>query len=191
MVRVYNVTKNGISEIDCASAKTSQTAKVVWETTRGNSYLVLVGKKNGAADGSFTLNAQLFLPPANDSLAAGDADRHPRPGQGDDARRHERRRRPEGCALAGGTVWYAVAPGKASRVVLRLHAEGNFDAAAVLLKRFRSQTDDVGCIRTDRKGDGILAWDVEKGASYFVVIGGRSGSRSRRLHATRAHRPAA
>ena len=73
-------------------------------------------------------------------------------------------------------MWYAVAPGKASRVVLRLHAEGDFDAAAVLLKRFRSQTDDVGCIRTDRKGDGILAWDVEKGASYFVVIGGRSGS---------------
>jgi hypothetical protein len=80
------------------------------------------------------------------------------------------------AAASAAGAQYAVAPGKASRVVLRLHAEGNFDAAAVLLKRFRSQTDDVVCIRTDRKGDGILAWDVEKGASYFVVIGGRSGS---------------
>jgi len=176
VVRVYNVTKNGISEIDCASAKTSQAAKVVWETTRGSSYLVLVGKKTGAADGGFTLNAQLFLPPANDSSRQ--ATRIGVRGQvkattvgatSDDGD-------PHGCSLAGGTVWYAVAPGKASRVVLRLHAEGNFDAAAVLLKRFRSQTDDVGCIRTDRRGDGILAWDVERGASYFVVIGGRSGS---------------
>jgi hypothetical protein len=176
VVRVYDVTKNGISEIGCASAKTSQTANVTWATTRGNSYLLLVGKKTGAADGGFTLNAQLFLPPANDSSRQ--ATRIGIRGQvkattlgatSDD-------NDPDGCSLAGGTVWYAVAPGKATRVVLRLHAEGSFDAAAILLKTFRSQTDDVGCIKTNRKGDGILAWDVEKGASYFVAIGERSGS---------------
>jgi hypothetical protein len=137
---------------------------------------VLVGKKTGAADGGFTLNAQLFLPPTNDSSRQ--ATRIGIRGQvkattlgatSDDSD-------PDGCSLAGGTVWYAVASGKSTRVVLRLHAEGDFDAAAILLKSFRSQTDEVGCIRTDRKGDGILAWDVEKGASYFVVIGQRGGS---------------
>lgn len=175
-VRIYTVTKNGISEIDCASAKASGTAKVVWETTRGNSYLVLVGKKTGAADGGFTLNAQLFLPPANDSSRQaarigirGQVKATTLGATSDD-------NDPDGCSLAGGTVWYGVAPGSATRVVLRLHAEGSFDAAAILLKTFRSQTDDVGCIRTNRKGDGILAWEVEKGASYFVVIGPRSGS---------------
>ena len=124
VIRIYNVTKNGISEIDCASAKTSQTAKVVWETTRGDSYLVLVGKKTGAAYGGFTLNAQLFLPPAISPRQAtpigirGQVKATTLGATSDD-------NDPHACSLAGGTVWYAVAPGKATRVVLRLHAEGS------------------------------------------------------------------
>src|SRR5215471_6805439 len=176
VVRVYNVTKNGISELDCATAKTSQTAKVVWETTRGNSYLILVGKKPGTADAAFTLNAQLFLPPANDSARQakrvgihGNVKATTLGATHDDSD-------PRDCSLAGGTVWYSVAPGKAARVVLRLHAEGDLDAAAVVLRKIRSQTDELGCVRTDRNGDGILAWDVEKGAGYIVVVGQRSGS---------------
>jgi len=176
VLRVYNVTKNGISELDCATAKASQSAKVVWETTRGNSYLILVGKKPGTADAAFTLNAQLFLPPANDSARqATKLGIHANVRATTLGATHDDSD-PNGCSLAGGTVWYSIAPGKAARVVLRLHAEGDLDAAAVVLEKVRSQTNELGCVRTDRNGDGILAWDVDKGARYLVVVGQRSGS---------------
>jgi len=176
VVRVYNVTKSGIAELDCSSAKVSQAANVTWETTRGNSYLILVGKKTGAADGAFQLSAQLFLPPVNDSsrqatkLAVRDQIKGTTLGATSDESD------PHGCSLAGGTVWYSINPGRASRMVVRLHAAGDLDAAAVLLRKFRSQTESIGCIQTDRKGDALLAWDVEKGAVYLMAVGQRKGS---------------
>jgi hypothetical protein len=176
VVRVYNVTKNGITELDCAAAKASSAANVVWETTRGNSYLVLVGKKTGTADAGFRLTAQLFLPPANDSvrqatkIALGAQLNASTLG----ATRDDND--PDGCGLAGGTVWYSISPGGAFRVVVRLHAAGDMDAAAVVLRRLRSQTESVGCVQTDRKGDGVLAWNVDRGAVYLLAVGLRKGS---------------
>ena len=176
VLRVYNVTKTGIAELDCATAKASGTANVAWQTTRGNSYLILVGKKTGTADAAFELSAQLFLPPANDSARQatkigvhGNVRATTLGATRDDSD-------PDSCSLAGGTVWYSVAPGKAARVVLRLHAEGDLDASAVVLEKVRSQTNELGCVRTDRNGDGILAWDVDKGARYLVVVGQQRGS---------------
>ena len=62
VLRVYNIGRSAIDELVCSSAKTAGTATVGFETTRGSSYLVLVGKKSGTADGAFTLKAALFLP---------------------------------------------------------------------------------------------------------------------------------
>ena len=103
VVRVYAIVKSGINELDCATTKASGTAKVTWETTRGSSYLVLVGKKTGSADAAFSLNAQLFLPPANDSarqakkLAVGAQIKATTVGATSDASD------PHSCNLAGGT----------------------------------------------------------------------------------------
>ena len=177
VVRVYNVTKSGIKELDCAATKASGTAKIAWETTRGNSYLVLVGKKTGTADAAFRLGAQLFLPPANDSprqpkkIALGTQVQATTLGAtSDDGDPHS-------CGLAGGTVWYSVSPGqRVSRVVIRLHAAADLDAALVVLRKVRSQTEAVGCVQTDRKGDAVAAWDVERGAVYLVAVGQRKGS---------------
>ena len=177
VVRVYNVTKSGITELDCAATKASGTAKVAWETTRGNSYLVLVGKKAGTADAAFRLDAQLFLPPANDSprqpkkIALGTQIQATTLGATSDDGD------PDSCGLAGGTVWYSVSPGRrVSRVVARLHAAADLDAALVVLRKVRSQTEEVGCVQTDRKGDAVAAWDVERGAVYLVAVGQRKGS---------------
>ena len=177
VVRVYNVTKNGITELDCAATKASGTGKVAWETTRGNSYLVLVGKKTGTADAAFRLDAQLFLPPSNDSprqpkkIALGTQIKATTLGATSDDGD------PNSCGLAGGTVWYSVSPGRTvSRAVIRLHAAADLDAALVVLRKVRSQTEEVGCVQTDRKGDAVAAWDVERGSVYLVAIGQRKGS---------------
>ena len=177
VVRVYAITKSGINELDCAAAKASGPAKVTWETTRGNSYLVLVGKKTGTVDAAFKLNAQLFLPPANDSarqakeLAVGAQIKATTVGATSDEND------PDSCNLAGGTIWYTVRPGaRVSRVVVRFHAAADFDAALVVVRKVRSQTEEVGCAQTDRRGDAVAAWDVEKGAVYLVAVGQRKGS---------------
>ena len=177
VVRVYAITKSGISELDCAAAKASGTAKVSWETTRGSSYLVLVGKKTGSADAAFRLDTQLFLPPANDS--ARQAKRIPVGASikattlgatSDDSD-------PDSCGLVGGTIWYSVTPAsRVPRLVMRLHAAADFDAALVVLRKIRSQTEEVACVDTDRKGDAVAAWDVDKGAVYLVAVGQRKGS---------------
>jgi hypothetical protein len=180
VVRVYAVTKSGINELRCGSAGTGKRAVASWETVRGNSYLVLVGKKSGTADAAFSFSAHLFLPPANDSP------RHARvlpvPGEvttttlgatvDDDD--------PRACGLAGGTVWYSLKPGRASRVVVRVHAAGSLDDAAVVLRKVRSETRPVTCERTNGRGDAQLVWDVERRATYLLAVGQRQGSPPRR-----------
>jgi hypothetical protein len=61
-------------------------------------------------------------------------------------------------------------------VVARLHAAADLDAALVVLRKVRSQTEEVGCVQTDRKGEAVAAWDVERGAVYLVAVGQRKGS---------------
>jgi hypothetical protein len=177
VVRVYNITKNGINELDCATTKASGTAKVAWETTRGSSYLVLVGKKTGSLDAGFRLTAQLFLPPANDSARGATRIALRTQTKGTTLGATSDDSDPDSCGLAGGTIWYSVSPTRSvSRVVVRLHAEGDFDAALVVLRKVRSQTENIGCVQTDRKGDALAAWDVDSGAVYLIVIGQRKGS---------------
>src|ERR1051326_359147 len=152
VVRVYAITKNGISELDCAGAKASGTAKVSWETTRGSSYLVLVGKKSGSADGAFKLDAQLFLPPANDSARQAKKIAVGAPLRGTTLGATSDDNDPDSCGLAGGTIWYSLTPGaRVPRLVLRLHATADFDAALVVLRKIRSQTEEVGCERIFRR----------------------------------------
>src|SRR5262249_39469821 len=123
VIRVYNLSKSGIDEIACDSAKKAGTAGISWETRRGFSYLVLVGKRTGTADANFALNAKLYLPPPNDSER--DAQKLAVPGKVDSTTLGATSDDddPDGCGLAAGTVWYAVDPGNASRVVLRLQAD--------------------------------------------------------------------
>src|SRR5436305_1666220 len=65
-VRVFRVGRSAISEVRCANASAGATAAAAFESVRGASFLVMVGKRPGTADGAFDLDASLFLPPAND-----------------------------------------------------------------------------------------------------------------------------
>ena len=177
VVRVYRLARNGISELDCASAKAGARAQVAFESVRGATFLVVVGKRPSTADAAFTLDAQLFLPPANDARRGAQPLRKlPTSVKGSTLGATTDTSDPKSCGLAGGTVWYALSPGTASRVLFRLHANGDLDASLVVLRRIRSEVEEVGCARTDRDGNGIVVVDVEKGAQYLVAIGQRQGS---------------
>lgn len=177
VVRAYKVTKNGISEIDCASAAAGQRAEIAFESVRGAQFFIVVGKKPGTADGAFALDARLFLPPANDSAKNAQAVKGlPASVKGSTLGATTDSSDPDSCSIAGGSVWYTVAPGKASRLVFRLEAAGDLDAAVVVQQKVRSQIDDVACVPTDKKGVAVAAVDVAKNAQYRIVVGQRKGS---------------
>jgi hypothetical protein len=177
VIRAYRVGRNGIAELDCASAKTGARAQVAFESVRGATFFVVVGKRPGTADAAFMLSAQLFLPPANDARRGAQPLRKlPASVKGSTLGATTDPTDPKSCGLAGGTVWYALSPGAASRVLFRLHANGDLDASLVVLRRIRSEVEQVGCARTDRDGNGIVVVDVEKGAQYLVAVGQRQGS---------------
>jgi len=177
VMRVYSLVKNGIQELDCASAPADGTADVAFDTKRGASYLVVVGHKPSTPDGAFELDAKLFLPPANDTRGqAKPLGKVPAKTNGSTVGATTDDNDPEGCGFAAGTVWYSVSPGAAQRLVLTLHAAGDLDASVAVVSHLRSEYDTVACAQTDKQGDAALAWDVEQGASYLVAVGQRKGS---------------
>ena len=176
VIRVYDLLRSGIEELRCDSAGAGAAANVAFETERGSSYLVLVGKRPGTADAPFTLTASLFLPPSNDALkGAKPLGKLPARVKGSTVGATAGDDDPD-CDFDTGTVWYAVAPGRAERLIVRLHAAGDLDAAAGVVRRIRSQTRTVDCWGTNAKGDAVGVFGVERGARYFVVVGQAGGS---------------
>ncbi len=177
VIRVYSLAKSGIDERVCASAKAGATAQVGFETTRGASYLVLVGKKPGTADAAFALSARLFLPPSNDTRSqATRVATPPATIRGTTLGATWDENDPDACGLSGGTVWYRLSTGGAERLILTLKAQGDLDASMAVLRRVRSETDVVGCKPTNSKGVAVLPVPITKGATYLVVIGQREES---------------
>jgi hypothetical protein len=175
-VRVYRAGRSAISEVTCANAGAGAAASTTFESVRGASFLVMVGKRPGTADGDFTLQAQLFLPPANDDRA--DARRVPRSGTvtgttvgatSDDADS-------AACGVATSTVWYRFDTPADGRLAVRLTAAGKLDTSLVVLHVVRSKTELVGCAQTGSNGRGLTTFDVVKGGRYLVEVGQQRGS---------------
>lgn len=172
VIRVYDLLRNGIEELRCDSGGPGEAATVAFETERGSSYLILIGKRPGTADASFTLTASLFLPPTNDGLRGAKPIRKlPARVQGSTVGATAGADDPGRCGFDTGSVWYSVAPGKVERIIVRLHATGDLDAAVGVVRRVRSQTRTVDCWETNARGDAIGVFGVERGARYFLVVG--------------------
>lgn len=174
-VRVFRVGRSAISEVRCANGKANATATVAFESVRGASFLVMVGKRPGTADAAFDLDASLFLPPANDH--AGGAARIRTSGRvsgstvgatSDDAD-------PHACGLAGQSVWYALRPAHKGRIAIKLQAGAGIDTSLVVLEQVRSRMEIRGCARTGRSGRAVTTLDVDRGR-YFVAVGQQEGS---------------
>jgi hypothetical protein len=172
VLRIYRRAGSAIQEVDCASAGPGGSAAASLETVRGSTYLVLVGRRPNTPDGGFELRAELFLPPTNDSRAGAQA--IPKlPGSvrgttlgatGDDAD-------PDRCGLAGATVWYRLASRRDGRILLRLAAAGQLDAAILVLELVRSQARGVACGVTNRRGQATVAFASRRGATYLIAVG--------------------
>jgi hypothetical protein len=83
---------------------------------------------------------------------------------------------PAACAATRGTVWYAFTAPAAERVVARLRAGGDLDAQLSVFLRQRSQTQPLGCDRTDAQGLAQLAFRTTAGAGYLVRVEQRANS---------------
>jgi hypothetical protein len=178
VVRVYGLEASHIEEIECAAAGAGRPAQVSFEATRGASYLVLVGMRSGTPAKPFTLEAKLFLPPANDAVREAHPLRSlPAHVTGTTIAATSNDSDPEGCRLGGNTVWYSLRPRAGQRIVLKLHAEGTLDASAIVLQRVRSETDQVACGATSPKGDVVLVWDTVPDATYLIAVGTRENSK--------------
>ena len=177
VLRIYRRGASTIQEVDCASAGPGGSASASLETVRGSSYLVLVGRRPSTPDGAFELRAELFLPPANDNR--GGAQAIPKlPGSvrgttlgatGDEAD-------PGRCNLAGATVWYRLASRRDGRILLRLAAAGQLDAAIVVLELVRSQSRSVTCAVTNRRGQATVGFASQRGATYLIAVGHVEGA---------------
>ena len=172
VLRIYRRTASAIQEVDCASAGPGGSASASLEAVRGSGYLVLVGRRPTTTDGGFELRAELFLPPANDNRAGAQAIAK-LPGSvrgttlgatGDEAD-------PSRCGVVGATVWYRLPSRRDGRILLRLTAAGQLDAAIVVLERVRSQTHTVTCGATNRRGQATVSFASERGATYLIAVG--------------------
>jgi hypothetical protein len=170
VVRVYRRGSSAIQEADCGSAGPGGTASASLEAVRGSNYLILVGRRPATADGAFELSAQLFLPPANDSRGGAPLLKLPGTVRGSTLGATGDEADP-GCGIRGGTVWYRMASRRDGRVLLRLAAQGELDAAVVVLERVRSRVRGVGCAQTDRRGRATVAFEARRGGSYLILVG--------------------
>jgi hypothetical protein len=170
VVRVYRRGASAIQEADCGSAGPGGSASASIEAVRGSNYLVLVGRRPGTPDGAFELSAQLFLPPANDSRGGASPLRLPGSTRGSTLGATGDEADP-GCGIRGGTVWYRMTSRREGRVLLRLSAQGDLDAAVAVLERVRSRLRGIGCAQTDRQGRATVAFGARRGGSYLIVVG--------------------
>ena len=171
VLRLYRRGPSAIQEIDCASAGPGGSASASLEAVRGSNYLVLVGRRPGTPDGGFELRAELFLPPANDSRAGAQPLKLPGTVRGSTLGATGDEADPGCGGLDGGSVWYRLSSRRDGRILLRLAAQGELDAAIVVLERVRSRAEVVACAATNRQGRATVAFPSRRGGSYLIAVG--------------------
>ncbi|MGZ4335560.1 MAG: hypothetical protein ACXVRJ_14985 [Gaiellaceae bacterium] len=182
VIRIYARGGSALREVTCASADTGALATTSFDTTRGGNYFVLVGRKPASLDGDFDLQINLTLPPeppANDKFGAARRLTHlPASVTGTTVGARSEDSDPEGCDLAGATVWYRLRPAHDGLVLLKLHANGKLDAVLGVLERARSRLGGGSCRQTDTHGNATLAFRGARTTTYFVLVGQQQGSKS-------------
>jgi hypothetical protein len=174
VVRLYRRGPSSIQEVACGTAKAGGKALASVAAVRGAGYLILVGRRPGAADGEFDLRADLVLPPDNDER--GEAARIRRlpatvrgttlGATGDDYSH---------CGMTGGGVWYRFAGPATGRALVQLDT-GKRNGVVAVFRRSRGSVEELGCAPTGRSGRVIAGFAAKPGADYLALVGDRSGS---------------
>lgn len=190
---VFVRTRSQVEELGCRATDRNGALDAAFDTVKGSTYLIMVGTRKGSQPGAFTIEgsaarvgavdaAEMIYtrPPSNDvrgqakalvtipatvsgSTVAATADPETDSTE---------------CGLSdGASVWYALTPGAAKRILLELKAGRGLDLGIAVFARSRSQVEEMGCRRTDRDGRLSIAFDTEKGVSYLVMVGTVKGSK--------------
>jgi hypothetical protein len=174
VVRIYRRHPSRIEEVACGTATAGGRVVTSVAAVRGAGYLILVGRRAGAADGEFDLRVDLVLPPDNDQRdEATPISRLPVTKRGttlgatSDGYRN--------CRMAGGGVWYRFKGPVSGRVLVQL-ATGERDGVVAAFRRVRGDVDEIGCAATDRRGNIVAGFTTKRGADYLILVGDRSGS---------------
>jgi hypothetical protein len=181
-VLVVYVVAQTLLEVECDQTNRDGTASLTFDARRGATYLLMVGPRPGSSPGDFALRVNRLTPPPNDRRGSAPALRVPGTVNGTTVGATRERPDPRTCGINDATVWYRIDPRSPGRVVLRLRARGNLDAAIAVYRRIRSQLEDVTCRGTDRKGRAELAFEVERDARYLIQIGQVRNSESGSFH---------
>ncbi len=110
-------------------------------------------------------------PPPNDARAAAERVTLPAVVNGTTAESTLEVDEPAACAPLRGSVFYELRAPSDDRVVLRLKAAGDLDAAVDVFRRVRSQLEPVGCDPTDRRGDAGVRFRPVRGGIYLIRVG--------------------
>ena len=149
VVRIYRRNPSNIEEVSCGSAPAGGKVVTSVGTVRGAGYLILVGRRPGAANGEFDLRADLVLPPGNDER--GEAERLGRlPATVRGSTLGATYDYGGGCSAAGGTVWYRVKGPATGRLLVQL-STGERDGVVAAFRRSRSELQSMGCAATNRR----------------------------------------
>ena len=174
VVRIYRRNPSTIQEVSCGTAKAGGKVVTSVAAVRGAGYLILVGRRSGAADGEFDLQTDLVLPPDNDERReAARIARLPATTHGttlgatsDDYR---------DCNMSGGGVWYRFKGPATGRVLVQL-ATGQRDGVVAAFRRNRRGVDEIGCASTDRRGNVVAGFATKRSAEYLILVGDKAGS---------------
>jgi hypothetical protein len=82
------------------------------------------------------------------------------------------------CGDFGSTVWYSLDSRSSGRIAVRIRARGRLDAVIAVFRRVRSQFKPLGCVTTDEKGVGGVAFQAARRGHYLISVGEREGSAS-------------
>ena len=83
---------------------------------------------------------------------------------------------PQCASMHSGSVWYSLTTRARPRVVLRLQAHGDLDAAIDVVRRQRSQYLTEVCSPTDSRGRATVAFDGRPGTTFLIRVSQRAGS---------------
>jgi len=153
-------------------------AAFAFDGDKGALYYLVVSQAYGSEPGAFRILASSPARPANDELVQATAMAAPPSTlQGTTAGATHDAADP-GCGeKAGPTVWYRLDWKNDSLVVLRVHAQGDLDAAVCVAEPVREKArtpvrrlEIVESGETDKRGDAQLVFEGKPGGTYYVVV---------------------
>ena len=74
------------------------------------------------------------------------------------------------CASSRNSVYYQFRAGSDGRIFVQMDANGDLDGVVDVLRKVRSQLQNVGCDATDKDGFAAVGFNVKDGDTYLIRV---------------------